>query len=309
MTTDAHRCRVCGKTSDDDEDMVRTGARRWKHFRCLRLIGVDAILKTVSVHECKRLDQATLAALDLQTVAVGLLSTRDWPTRSAPATRCSAISRALGEETEKADTMGPSASTSAKRRPSRAGAPHDARPVSRTSRSAALRDASRRRQRPFVPIWLSDSGSQAEAVLSHARAAYTERVVRRTNAAKADTARGRLEAVLRAYLPDGSSRPAGCLIARSCAEIAELSAEGQAAALAGARREREILAECLRAGVAAGELAEDADIDAMAWHYLAVLQAVLNFPQAGADRSMIEVAMSAWPIANARPAVGAQPVR
>jgi hypothetical protein len=24
MTTDAHRCRVCGKTSDD-EDMVRTG--------------------------------------------------------------------------------------------------------------------------------------------------------------------------------------------------------------------------------------------------------------------------------------------
>jgi hypothetical protein len=56
-------------------------------------------------------------------------------------------------------------------------------------------------------------------------------------------------------------------------------------------------------------LTEDADIDAMAWHYLAVLQAVLNFPQAGADRSMIEVAMSAWPIANARPAVGAQPVR
>jgi hypothetical protein len=119
MTTDAHRCRVCGKTSDDDEDMVRTGARRWKHFRCLRLIGVDAILKTVSVHECKRLDQATLAALDLQTVAVGLLSTRDWPTRSAPASRCSAISRArsagrrakpcspmsgaLGEETERAD--------------------------------------------------------------------------------------------------------------------------------------------------------------------------------------------------------------
>ena len=54
--------------------MVRTGVRRWKHFRCLSLIGVDAILKTVSVHECKPLDQATLAALDLQTVAVGLLS-------------------------------------------------------------------------------------------------------------------------------------------------------------------------------------------------------------------------------------------
>ena len=120
MTTDAHRCRVCGKLSEDDDDgMVPVGVRRWKHFRCLRLIGVDAILKTVSVQECKPLDQTTLVALDLQMAAVGLLSTRDWPTRSAQASRCSAISharsagrrakpcspmsRALGEETEKAD--------------------------------------------------------------------------------------------------------------------------------------------------------------------------------------------------------------
>jgi hypothetical protein len=87
-----------------------------------RLIGVDAILKTVSVHECKPPDQATLAALDPQTVAVCRLSTRDWPTRSATASRCSAIllarsagrrakpcspmSRALREETEKADHDG-----------------------------------------------------------------------------------------------------------------------------------------------------------------------------------------------------------
>ena len=81
-----------------------------------------------------------------------------------------------------------------------------------------------------------------DGLFQEALAAYTERVLRRMNAAKADTARGRLEALLRAYLPDGSSRPAGCLIARSCAEIPELSAQGQAAALAGARREREILA-------------------------------------------------------------------
>ncbi len=152
-----------------------------------------------------------------------------------------------------------------------------------------------------------------DGLFQEALAAYTERVMRRMNAAKADSARGRLEALLRAYLPDGSARPAGCLIARSCAEISELSAEGQAAALAGARREREILADCLRAGVAAGELAKDADIDAMAWHYLAVLQAILNFPQTGADRSMIDrmiaVAMSAWPVATPRPAVGARPAR
>jgi hypothetical protein len=68
-----------------------------------RLIGVDANLKTVGAHECKPIDQATLAALDLKTVAMGLLSTRDWPTRSATASRCSAISpgRAFGRETNK----------------------------------------------------------------------------------------------------------------------------------------------------------------------------------------------------------------
>ena len=44
----------------------------------------------------------------------------------------------------------------------------------------------------------------------------------------------------------------------------------------------------------------EANIDAMAWYYLGVLQAVLNFPQTGVDRSvldqMIDVAMSAWPV-------------
>jgi TetR/AcrR family transcriptional regulator, copper-responsive repressor len=143
-----------------------------------------------------------------------------------------------------------------------------------------------------------------DGLFQEALAAYTERVVRRMNAAKADTARGRLEALLRAYLPGGSPRPPGCLIARSCAEISDLSAEGQALALAGARREHEVLTALLRDGVAAGELAKDADIDAMAWHYLAVLHAVLNFPQAGADPSaldrMIAVAMSAWPAINSR---------
>ena len=51
--------------------------------------------------------------------------------------------------------------------------------------------------------------------------------------------------------------------------------------------------------MAAGELAEGADIDAMAWYYLGVLHAVLNFPQAGADPKMldrmIDIAMSVWP--------------
>jgi hypothetical protein len=107
-----------------------------------------------------------------------------------------------------------------------------------------------------------------------------------------------LKALLRAFLPD-RSRPAGCLIGRSCAEISALSKEGRAATLAAAARQREILAGLLREGVAAGELAEGTDIDAMSWYYLGVLQAILNFPQAGAhpnilDR-MIDVAISVWP--------------
>jgi AcrR family transcriptional regulator len=143
-----------------------------------------------------------------------------------------------------------------------------------------------------------------DGLFREALAAYTQRVLRRMNSAKADTARGRLEALLRAFLPDGSSRTAGCLIARSCADLQELSAESKAATLAGAAHQREMLAGVLRKGVAAGELAADADIDAMAWHYLGVLQAVLNFAQAGADRNMldrmIEIAMSAWPATTRR---------
>lgn len=138
-----------------------------------------------------------------------------------------------------------------------------------------------------------------DGLFQEALAAYTQRVLQRMNSAKADTARGRLKAMLRAFLPDRSSRPAGCLIGRSCAEISALSSEGQAAALEAATRQREIFAGLLREGVVAGELAEDTDIDAMAWHYLGVLQAVLNSPQAGADPTMldrmIDVAMAVWP--------------
>ena len=65
-------------------------------------------------------------------------------------------------------------------------------------------------------------------------------------------------------------------------------------------RGRNILTRCSpRSRRSASELAADTDIDAMAWYYLGVLQAVLNFPQVGADPSildrMIDVAMSVWP--------------
>jgi hypothetical protein len=132
------------------------------------------------------------------------------------------------------------------------------------------------------------------------RRADTTGRARGMNSVTADTARLRMKALLRSFLPGKASRPAGCLIARSCADLPALSAQGQAAALAGVARQHQMVAGILRDGVTAGELAEDTPIDAMAWHYLGAVQAVLNFQQAGADRSvldqMIDVAMSAWPV-------------
>lgn len=130
---------------------------------------------------------------------------------------------------------------------------------------------------------------------------YSERVLRRMNAAKADTPRARLDALLRAFLPD-PARPAGCLIGRSCSEIGELTAEGQAVVLDSVQRQRDVFMDILREGIAKAELPQDADVEALAWHYLGVLQAILSFPQLGAPTDvlshMIDLAMSAWPDAS-----------
>ena len=139
-----------------------------------------------------------------------------------------------------------------------------------------------------------------DGLFREALAAYTRRVLVRMNSAEAPSARGAVEAILRGFVPEQPmSRPAGCLIARSCVEKGELSAEGQEAALQAAADQRQIFAALLRQAIAAGELSRDADVEALAWYYLGVLQAVLNFPNAGADSSalhhMIDVAMMAWP--------------
>ena len=146
-----------------------------------------------------------------------------------------------------------------------------------------------------------------DGLFQAALATYVERVLARMRTAPGDSARARLEALLRGFLPraETAGRPAGCLIARSCAELVELSAEGQAAVTDAAARQYAAIASLLRDGVASGELASDTDIDALAWHYLGVVQAVLNLPQAGADAAalnrMIDVAMRAWPAAPASP--------
>ncbi|MCX5539996.1 TetR/AcrR family transcriptional regulator [Paraburkholderia sp. CNPSo 3076] len=141
-----------------------------------------------------------------------------------------------------------------------------------------------------------------DGLFREALAAYTKRVLNRMNGVEADTARGRLEGILRAYLlratPD-RKRPAGCLISRSCAEMVDLTADGKAAARASAGLQYEMLAGLLRDGIANGELPNDTRVDALAWLYLGVLHSLLNLPQAGASADaldrMIDIAMSTWP--------------
>jgi AcrR family transcriptional regulator len=140
-----------------------------------------------------------------------------------------------------------------------------------------------------------------DGLFREALATYAQRVLNRMNAAKSETARGTVEAILRGYLPDASRpRPPGCLIARSCVEKDELTSAGQVAAVEAAAQQRGILAALLRKGITNGELKPDVDVDALAWYFLGVLQAALNFANAGADKEMlhhmIDAAMMAWPL-------------
>uniref|UniRef100_UPI003F49ABC0 TetR/AcrR family transcriptional regulator n=1 Tax=Cupriavidus necator TaxID=106590 RepID=UPI003F49ABC0 len=130
---------------------------------------------------------------------------------------------------------------------------------------------------------------------------YTDRVLRRMKSYEGGSARARLEALLRGLLPMGSRRPPGCLLARSCAELVDLPAAGQKAALSGMSQQRDLLEGLLREAIADGQLPTDADVAALAWYFLGAMQTILNLPQAGASRGeldrMIAVVMLAWPAA------------
>jgi AcrR family transcriptional regulator len=132
-----------------------------------------------------------------------------------------------------------------------------------------------------------------------ALATYTDRVLRRMRSSEGGSARARLESLLRGLLPKGGRRPAGCLLARSCAELVDLPAAGRKAALSGMSQQRDLVEDLLREAIAVGELSAGADVAALAWHFLGVMQAILNLPQAGASRGeldrMIALAMLAWP--------------
>lgn len=130
---------------------------------------------------------------------------------------------------------------------------------------------------------------------------YTGRVLRRMNAVEGAGARGRVEALLRDFLPKeaAAARPAGCLLVRSCAEKADLPEAARTAVLDGVEAQYAIFARILRQGVEDGELPAAADVDVLAWYYLGILHSLLNLPQAGATPAalagMVAIAMAAWP--------------
>ena len=140
-----------------------------------------------------------------------------------------------------------------------------------------------------------------DGLFQEALAAYIERLLARAGAVRADTARGRMQAVLHEFLPSDSRsrRPPGCLLARSCSELVDIPAAGQALVIAGLRRQRGMLEELLQAAVANGELPKGSDVATLSWYWLGVLQSLRNLPSAGATaaqlRGVAAAAMSAWP--------------
>lgn len=140
-----------------------------------------------------------------------------------------------------------------------------------------------------------------DGLFQEALASYVKRVLQRVQSVHAGTARGRLEALLREFLPrDGrSKRPPGCLLARSCAELVDLPTAAKAMVIDGLTQQRGTLRDLLAAAVAGGELRADTDVEALSWHYLGVLQSLLNLPAAGATpselRAVVDLAMATWP--------------
>ncbi|MDN4054769.1 TetR/AcrR family transcriptional regulator [Massilia sp. YIM B02763] len=140
-----------------------------------------------------------------------------------------------------------------------------------------------------------------EGLFQHTLARYTERVLRRMGKVEGETARGRIAALLRDFLPKASAapRPAGCMLARSCAEQADLPEGARGAVMQGVAGQHAIFARLVAQGVQDGELPGDADVDTLAWYYLGILHAIMNLPQAGATPAamagMVDLAMAAWP--------------
>ncbi|NTG50354.1 TetR/AcrR family transcriptional regulator [Agrobacterium rhizogenes] len=140
-----------------------------------------------------------------------------------------------------------------------------------------------------------------EGLYREVLATYNSRVLHRMGLVKAETRRQEIEALFLDFVTNahGSQKPSGCMLVKACAEIAELPADGRAVAFEGIEAQRAILRGILTAGVSNGELSSSTDVEALVWHFLGVLQAIMNLPQIGATaydlRRMVASAMLAWP--------------
>jgi AcrR family transcriptional regulator len=141
-----------------------------------------------------------------------------------------------------------------------------------------------------------------DGLFNEALARYSERVVARMRSVKANSAKKRMETLLREFLPKDTAaqRPAGCLLTRSCTEQSSLTIIGKEAANAGVGRQREVLLDILQAAKTQGEVCQHANLESLSWYYLGTLQAIVNLPPAGASNGTLEdlvnIAMSTWPL-------------
>ncbi|NYE63343.1 AcrR family transcriptional regulator [Duganella sp. 1224] len=140
-----------------------------------------------------------------------------------------------------------------------------------------------------------------EGLFQEAVTHYTGRVLRRMSKIDGATPRHMVEAMLRDFLPkkSASDRPAGCMLARSNAEQADLPDAARALVRQGVLGQHAIFARLIQQARQHKQLPASVEVDEMAWYYLGILHAVMNLPQAGATPAamagMVDLAMSVWP--------------
>lgn len=140
-----------------------------------------------------------------------------------------------------------------------------------------------------------------EGLYEEVLAYYNERVLRRMSGVQAKTRRAQIQALLLDYVESNPEpgKPSGCMLVKACVDIAELPPSGRATALKGIQAQHTLFRTIITSAVSEGELSAATKVDAMVWHYIGVLQAIMNLPQIGATvsdlRNMVDSAMLVWP--------------
>ncbi len=118
-----------------------------------------------------------------------------------------------------------------------------------------------------------------------------------------DAARGLLQAAALGFT--GNDTPPGCLLASSAISCSAAAADVQGGLAVIRRRIEACLHDKIVQAIAAGEMAADADADALAGHVMAMIQGMSTLARDGAPREKLmrvaATAMLAWPGRPARP--------